>query len=246
MDNSLPAHFLQPRFPVPTPRVAVIMPALNEAAAIGQVLAEIPPWLGAKVIVCDNGSTDATPRIARSAGALVVTETQRGYGAACLRALAHLPPETDIVVFLDADHSDFPADMPRLLAPIQQGNADLVIGSRTLGQAEPAALLPHQRFGNWLATTLIRLIWGHAYSDLGPFRAIRRTSLQQLAMGDRDYGWTVEMQIKAIQTGLRIVEVPVRYRPRIGVSKISGTLSGSVRAGIRILSVVLRHAIAKA
>lgn len=225
-----------------SPRIAVVIPALNEAAAIGQVIAEIPRRLAAHVIVCDNGSTDDTAAVARAAGAVVVHEPERGYGAACLRALANIPADTDIVVFLDADHSDFPEDMPTLIAPLLDGSADLVIGSRTKGQAESGALLPHQRFGNRLATTLIYLFWGRRYSDLGPFRAIRRDALDALAMRDRNFGWTIEMQIKAIRAGLKVTEVPARYRVRIGTSKISGTIAGSARAGTKILSCVFRFA----
>ncbi len=228
-----------------SPRIAVVIPALNEAAAIGQVIAEIPCHLDARVIVCDNGSTDDTAAVARAAGATVVHEPERGYGAACLRALAHLPTDTEIVVFLDADHSDFPEDMPALIAPLLDGSADLVIGSRTNGQAESGALLPHQRFGNRLATTLIYLFWGRRYSDLGPFRAIRRDALDALGMRDRNFGWTIEMQIKAIRARLKVKEVPVRYRVRIGTSKISGTIGGSARAGAKILSCIFRFAIAE-
>jgi glycosyltransferase involved in cell wall biosynthesis len=225
------------------PRIVVIIPALNEAAAIGQVIEEIPRDLAARVIVCDNGSTDDTAAVARAAGATVVYEAERGYGAACLRAISSLPGDTDIVVFLDADHSDFPEDMPALLAPLLDGSADLVIGSRTKGKAENGALLPHQRFGNRLATTLIYLFWGVRYSDLGPFRAIRRDALAALDMRDRNFGWTIEMQIKAIQNGLKTVEVPARYRVRIGESKISGTITGSVKAGAKILGCIFRFAI---
>lgn len=225
------------------PRIAVVIPALNEAAAIGRVIEEIPSHLEAQIIVCDNGSTDDTAAVARATGAVVVHEPERGYGAACLRALAHLPADTDIVVFLDADHSDFPEEMPALIAPLLDGTADLVIGSRTKGQAESGALLPHQRFGNRLATTLIYLFWGRRYSDLGPFRAIRRDALDALAMRDRNFGWTIEMQIKAIRAGLNVTEVPARYRVRIGTSKISGTIAGSARAGAKILSCIFRFAI---
>ena len=223
--------------------VAVEIPALNEERAIGRVIAEIPAWVD-RVIVADNGSTDRTAEIARGAGAVVVAEPEPGYGAACLAGLTQIR-DADIVVFLDGDFSDHPEEMVGLVDPIAAGNAAMVIGSRVLGEREPGALTPQQRFGNWLATTLIRLIWGVRYTDLGPFRAIRASALRDLAMSDRTYGWTVEMQIKAAVAGLTALEVPVRYRRRIGVSKISGTLQGTVKAGWKILSIIGRFALAK-
>lgn len=222
-------------------RIGVVIPALDEEAAIGKVVAAIPSWVDA-IVVADNGSRDRTAEVARAAGAIVVTETSPGYGAACLAGLAALPA-TDIVVFLDGDYSDYPEDMPTLVDPILAGRADLVIGSRVLGRAEKGALTPQQRLGNGLATWLIRMIWRARYTDLGPFRAIRRAALDGLAMADRDFGWTVEMQIKAAEAGLAHVEVPARYRPRIGVSKISGTILGTVRAGTKILAIIARHAL---
>lgn len=222
-------------------RVGVVMPALNEALALPQVLPALPPWL-AEVIVVDNGSTDATAQVARSLGARVVSEPRRGYGRACLAGIAALSPAIDTVLFMDADAADRPSDIAALLAPIVAGGADLVIGSRTAG-AEPGALTPQQRFGNALACRLIRLGWGVAYSDLGPFRAIRREALTRLAMRDETWGWTVEMQVSAARHGLRVAEVPVAYRRRIGVSKISGTLSGTLRAGSKILWVIGREAL---
>lgn len=199
-----------------------------------------------RVVVCDNGSRDRTGEAARARGALVVREERRGYGSACLRALAILrddPP--DAVLFLDADGSDDPAEAAALIEPLAAGRADLVIGSRTLGERERGALTPQARFGNWLATGLIRLFHGARWTDLGPFRAVRWDALERLGMRDRDFGWTVEMQVKAARAGLRGMEVPVRYRKRIGRSKISGTLTGAVRAGIKILGTiaadVLRH-----
>ena len=223
--------------------VAVEIPALNEERAIGRVIAEIPAWVD-RVIVADNGSTDRTAEIARGAGAVVVAEPEPGYGAACLAGLTQIR-DADIVVFLDGDFSDHPEEMVGLVDPIAAGKAAMVIGSRVLGEREPGALTPQQRFGNWLATTLIRLIWGVRYTDLGPFRAIRASALRDLAMSDRTYGWTVEMQIKAAVAGLTALEVPVRYRRRIGVSKISGTLQGTVKAGWKILSIIGRFALAK-
>jgi len=218
------------------------MPALDEAEALPQVFAALAtqPDLH-EIVVVDNGSRDATPDLARAAGATVLHEPQRGYGAACLRALAYLeaaPP--DVVVFMDADGSDDPADLPALLAPVLSGAADLVIGSRARGAREAGALLPQARFGNWLACGLIRARWGHRYTDLGPFRTVHWPALRRLAMRDRDFGWTVEMQVRALQCGLRVAEVPVRYRRRIGRSKISGTVVGSLRAGTTILATLWR------
>lgn len=223
----------------------LVIPALDEEAAIGVTLKRVPRELYRQVVVADNGSRDRTAEIARAAGATVVSEPERGYGAACLRALAALPEDIEAVVFMDADASDAPEEAARLLEPIYTGRADLVLGSRELGQAEPGALLPHQRFGNWLATRLIRWLYGHAYTDLGPFRAISLPALRRLRMRDRNYGWTIEMQIRAIQHGLRILEVPVSYRPRIGVSKVSGNLPASIRAGLKILWTVFRLSLAK-
>jgi len=223
----------------------LVIPALDEEAAIGVTLERVPRELYRQIVVADNGSRDRTAEIARAAGATVVFEPERGYGAACLRALAALPEDTEAVVFMDADASDAPEEAARLLEPIYTGRADLVLGSRELGQAEPGALLPHQRFGNWLATRLIRWLYGHAYTDLGPFRAISLPTLRRLRMRDRNYGWTIEMQIRAIQHGLRILEVPVSYRPRIGVSKVSGNLPASIRAGLKILWTVFRLSLAK-
>ncbi len=222
-------------------RVGVVIPALNEEQAIGKVIGEIPKWVDA-IIVADNGSQDATDSVARQAGAQVVRENDSGYGAACLAGIAALP-SVDIVVFLDGDYSDYPEDMEPIVAPILQKQADLVIGSRILGGAERGSLTPQQVFGNWLATRLIGLIWGERFTDLGPFRAIRFDALNALAMSDRDYGWTVEMQVKAAKAGLRCAEVPVRYRRRIGASKISGTINGTFKAGAKIISVIGWHAL---
>lgn len=224
--------------------VAVLIPALNEERSIGRVLSDIPRDVVDRIVVVDNGSTDSTASIARSAGAVVVSETERGYGAACQRGLAFLaddPP--DVVVFLDGDYSDHPDELPMVVRPILTGDADLVIGSRTAGASERGALLPQARVGNALACFLIRLFWNTRYTDLGPFRAVSWDSLTALDMQDRGYGWTVEMQIKAARRGFRVVEVPVSYRKRIGQSKISGTVSGSVKAGAWILWTIGRHAV---
>jgi glycosyltransferase involved in cell wall biosynthesis len=221
---------------------AVIIPALIVEAVLPQTLSRIPDSF--LVIVADNGSTDGTARVAREAGATVVYEQERGYGAACLRALAALPETVETVVFLQADGSEDPEETQRLLAPLQEGRADLVIGSRTLGKAEPGALFPHQRFGNTVATTMIRLLYRHAYTDLGPFRAIRRDALERLGMKDRNYGWTVEMQVRALQKGLRVLEVPVSYGKRVaGENKVSGNLRASLMAGWKILWTVLKLAL---
>jgi glycosyltransferase involved in cell wall biosynthesis len=222
------------------PSLAVLIPALNEEQAIAQVLAAIPAGLAQEVVVVDNGSMDRTAEVAHSLGARVVSEPRRGYGQACLSGLAALKP-VDIVIFLDGDYSDYPEEIPALLDPILRGEADLVIGSRVLGQREAGALLPQQRLGNALATWLIRLLFGVRYTDLGPFRAIRAEALKRLEMQDRNYGWTVEMQVKAARAGLRLAEVPVRYRRRLGVSKISGTLKGTIKAGYKIIATILRY-----
>jgi hypothetical protein len=222
-------------------RVAVVIPALDEEASLPRVLGDLPP---VRVVVVDNGSSDGTARVAAAAGAEVVREPRRGYGRACLAGLAHLradPP--DVVAFLDADYSDHPEELPALLAPIAEGRADLVIGSRVLGERQAGALLPQARFGNLLACALIRWIYRQRYTDLGPFRAIRWSSLESLGMADTNFGWTVEMQVKAARRGLRVAEVPVRYRRRIGRSKITGTVAGTVRAGVKILYTVFRYAV---
>lgn len=220
--------------------VHVIIPALNEEKSIGRVISDIPKWVD-RIIVADNGSQDATAKVAQDSGATVVFEPTRGYGAACLTGLT-FAQESDIVVFLDGDYSDYPEEMERLVDPIINSSAELVIGARTLGDHDKGALTPQARFGNWLSCKLIKLIWGVTYHDLGPFRAIDRRSLEALAMKDRNYGWTVEMQIKAAKHGFKIREAPVSYRPRIGESKISGTLKGVVAAGAKILGTIFIEA----
>lgn len=220
--------------------MGVVIPALDEERAIGRVLAEVPEGLVDEVIVVDNGSRDRTADVARAAGARVVSEPQRGYGAACQAGIAALSEHVEIVVFLDGDHSDFPADLVDVLEPLLARRADFVVGTRTTTRTARQALTPHQRIGNRLAVTLIAWRFGHRYSDLGPFRAIRRAALDSLALRDRDFGWNVEMQVEAVRHRLRVEEVPVRYRARIGRSKISGTIGGTMRAGHKILRVVLR------
>ncbi len=223
-------------------RVAVVMPAFNEEESIGRVIGDIPEGLVDEVIVVDNRSTDRTAEVAREAGATVLFEGRRGYGSACLKGVAHaLDGGFDIVVFLDADYSDHPEEMPLLVEKITRDGCQLVIGSRTLGNADRGALLPQARFGNMLATALIRLFFGVRYTDLGPFRAITADALRRIAMVDTNYGWTVEMQVKAARVGLRVAEVPVSYRKRIGVSKITGTVKGTIHAGWKILITIGRY-----
>jgi len=220
-------------------QVSVLIPALNEEDAIGKVIEEIPRPPVTDIIVVDNGSSDRTGEVAQSHGARVVREDRPGYGRACLRGMSEIE-DIDILVFLDGDHSDFPEEIPQLVAPILAGEADFVIGSRVLGERESGSLARQQVWGNRLACAMIRVFFKHKYSDLGPFRAIRWESLKKLEMVDKTYGWTVEMQCKAIQDSLRTVEVPVRYRRRIGTSKISGTLSGSIKAGWMIITTILK------
>ncbi len=222
-------------------RVGVVIPARNEAGGLERVLPAIPAW-ASPVIVVDHNSTDGTAAVATRHGAAVIREPRSGYGIACLTGIAALPP-CDVVVFLDADGSDDASEMAELVAPIAEGRADLVIGSRTLGPREKGSLTPQQIAGNWLACRLIRLIWGVRFTDLGPFRAIRREALDRLGMEDRNFGWTVEMQVRAVKRGLRCLELPVSYRRRIGRSKISGTVNGTVRAAVKILYIIGREAV---
>jgi glycosyltransferase involved in cell wall biosynthesis len=217
-------------------KIAVIIPALNEEMSIGKVLRDIPVWAD-DVIVIDNGSTDNTAAIAREAGARVFREEEPGYGVSCLLGIANLQ-DPDIVVFLDGDYSDYPDEMASLVDPIIRDQIDFVIGSRTLGESERGALAPQARFGNWLACWLIDLFWHAKYTDLGPFRAIRYKALRQLNMQDKNYGWTVEMQIKAIRNNLKVREMPVKYRKRIGTSKVTGTVRGVIGAGYKILVTI--------
>lgn len=224
--------------------VDVIIPALNEERAVGDVVRSLSRAIVREVIVVDNGSTDRTSTVAQQAGARVVTEPKRGYGAACLAGIAALQPDNDIVVFVDADGSDDLSILPALLEPIVHDRADLVIGSRTLGIAEPGAITPQQRVGNAIASAWLRTRFGLPATDLGPFRAIRRNALQELGMVDRNYGWTVEMQIKAARKGFRYAEVAAPYRKRVGVSKISGTVRGTLGASFKIIGLLARYDLA--
>jgi glycosyltransferase involved in cell wall biosynthesis len=221
-------------------RVSVIIPTHNEAQAIGRVLADLPSDLVTEVIVVDSNSTDGTPDLARSLGAEVIHEPRRGYGRACLTGLANAK-NPDVVVFLDGDYSDRPAELPILLAPIVEGRADVTLGSRLQDRRSAAALPWHQVLGNRLAVTLIKLLYGLKINDLGPFRAARADVLRALALQETTYGWAVEMILKGALAGFRIVEVPVSYHPRIGKSKISGTLKGTIGAGWFILSLIVRY-----
>ena len=228
--------------------IVVLIPAYNEEKSIGKVIDEIPKKWISEIIVCNNNSNDDTANVARAHGATVVNQPLPGYGNACLKGVEYLKNKTqqpDILVFIDGDYSDFPSEMPTVFLPIIEQNYDVVIGSRTLGNNEKGSITPQQIFGNWLATTLVRWIYGYRFTDLGPFRAIRWDKFLALNMIDKNYGWTVEMQIKAARHQLRCTEVPVNYRQRIGVSKVSGTLKGTVMAGYKILLLIFKYAIFK-
>lgn len=228
------------------PRIDVLIPAWNEEKALPFVLAGLPKDWVRQVIVCDNGSTDGTAEAAKKGGAIVVSQPERGYGNACLagmRYLGSLPAseQPDIVVFLDGDYSDFPEELPDLVAPILNEGKDMVIGSRRLGGMEPGAMTIPQQFGNWLAPTMIKWFFGYTFTDLGPFRAIRWDKLKDLGMRDKNFGWTVEMQVRAAKQKLKCAEIPVRYRKRAaGHSKVSGTIRGAVLAGWKIITTILR------
>ncbi|MDH5761879.1 MAG: glycosyltransferase family 2 protein [Nitrospinota bacterium] len=223
-----------------SPKISVIIPAYNEEESLPHVLNDLPRDRLHQIIVVDNRSTDRTAEVARENGATVVSERRRGYGRACLAGMAVLD-DPDIVVFLDGDYSDYPEEIDLLLDPILKNEADFVVGSRMILKESRTTLLPQARYGNQLAVFLIRLFFSHSFTDLGPFRAIRYESLQEIGMRDKDFGWTVEMQIKAVQKGLRIQEVPVRYRMRIGVSKITGTVSGTFQAGTKIIYTIFKY-----
>ncbi len=223
--------------------IDVIIPAYNEEDSIVSVINDIPKDIVRDILVCNNASTDRTREVSILAGANVQDQPLKGYGNACLKGMEYIaknqtPP--DIVVFLDGDYSDYPEELISLVKPIINDNHDLVIGSRSKGNLEKGSMMPQQIFGNWLATTLIKLIYKYEFSDLGPFRAIKYQQLLALRMQDKDFGWTVEMQVKAAKHGLKCVEVPVRYRKRIGVSKVSGTIKGTILAGHKILWTIFK------
>jgi glycosyltransferase involved in cell wall biosynthesis len=223
--------------------IDVVIPAYNEEKSIGKVIEAIPKNLVRDILVCNNNSTDQTKAVAQAHGAIVLDESRKGYGSACLKGLTQIENNAihpDIVVFVDGDYSDYPEEMPSIVAPIIHHDIDLVIGSRAIGNLEKGAMQVQQIFGNWLATTLIKMIYGYEFTDLGPFRAVRYDKLKLIDMQDKDFGWTVEMQVKAAKLGLKTMEVPVRYRKRIGVSKVSGTIKGTILAGHKILWTIFK------
>lgn len=226
------------------PKVVVIIPAVNEEESIGKVVSELPKDIVSDILVCNNGSSDGTEEVAAEAGAIVVNESRPGYGWACLKGMdfvAQMEVLPDIIVFIDGDYSDYPSELPLVIAPILEGNIDLVIGSRALGAKEKGSMTFPQRFGNWLATRLMRVFYGVRYSDLGPFRAIKYDKLVALGMDDKTYGWTIEMQLKAAKHKLTYTEVPVNYKKRIGTSKVSGTIKGTIMAGYKIIFAIFKY-----
>lgn len=223
--------------------VDVIIPVYNEEDSIGKVISEIPDTIVRNVVVCNNGSKDRTAAVAEAHGAVVVHQPEKGYGNACLKGMEYIYNQEikpDIVVFLDGDYSDYPGEMVNLIRPIVSENVDVVIGSRAMGEMQSGAMMPQQIFGNWLATTLIRFIYGYEFTDLGPFRAIKYPVLLDMQMEDKTFGWTVEMQVKAAKMKLKTTEVAVRYRKRIGKSKVSGTIKGTILAGHKILWTIFK------
>lgn len=224
--------------------IDVVIPAYNEEQSIGKVIQDIPVGLVREVVVVNNNSTDNTVKVAQQAGATVLTETRQGYGSACLAGLEHIRAKSvkpTIIVFIDADYSDHPEEMTLLTSPIIHNQMDMVIGSRALGEREKGSMMPQQVFGNWLATTLLKWFYKVKYTDLGPFRAISWNALEALNMQDTNFGWTVEMQLKAAKQKLSITEIPVSYRKRIGVSKIAGTLKGTILAGYKIIYTIFKY-----
>ncbi|MFI1773190.1 glycosyltransferase family 2 protein [Thalassobellus citreus] len=229
------------------PNIKVIIPAYNEANSIANVIHDIPEIVD-EIIVVNNNSTDATKANAKKAGATVLTETNKGYGYACLKGMQYIANQSkkpDIIVFLDGDYSDYPEELTKIVAPIINDNIDFVIGTRVKKLREVGSMTTPQIFGNWLATNLMRLFFGAKFTDLGPFRAIKYNKLLALNMVDKTYGWTVEMQLKALKQKLTYTEVPVNYRNRIGVSKVSGTIKGAIFAGVKILSWIFKYSIKK-
>lgn len=226
--------------------INVIIPVFNESGSIGFVLNDIPKGIADEVIVVNNGSTDNTAEIARQHGATVLLEEKKGYGSACLKGMEYIrskPVEMQpqIVVFIDGDYSDYPEQMSALVKPILQQDIDMVIGSRATGKRQSGSMAIQQVFGNWLATTLMKWFFGAKFTDLGPFRAIKWEKLQMLGMRDKNYGWTVEMQIKAAKQKLKYIEIPVDYRKRIGKSKITGTIKGTIMAGYKIIATIFKY-----
>lgn len=227
--------------------INVIIPAFNEAKSIGLVVRDIPSFVE-EVIVVSNNSTDATESNARKAGATVLSENRRGYGYACLEGMRYISEKSskpDIVVFLDGDYSDYPEELSEIIKPIVEQNIDFVIGARVKRLRETGSMTLPQKFGNWLATTLMKLFFGSRFTDLGPFRAIKYSKLLKLEMQDKTYGWTVEMQLKALKRKFTYVEVPVHYRNRIGISKVSGTIKGAIFAGFKILGWIFKYTFKK-
>lgn len=225
------------------PLIYVIIPAFNESKSIGKVIADIPDMVS-EIIVVDNASTDNTGEYAKEKGATVLRENRKGYGYSCLKGMDYISKKVkknDIIVFLDGDYSDFPAEIELLISPIISSGFDMVIGSRVLGERQKGSMLFQQIAGNWLATTLIKLFYNAHFTDLGPFRAITWNALQQINMKDKTFGWTVEMQVKAAKLNLKFTEIPVSYRKRIGVSKVSGTIKGTILAGYKILLTIFKN-----
>jgi len=226
-------------------RIKVIIPAYNEEDSIGKVIADIPNEVS-EIIVINNNSTDQTAQTAKQAGATVLTELQKGYGYACLKGMDYISKQKekpDIIVFLDGDYSDYPEQLTEVVHPIINEGIDFVIGTRNTSERQKKSMTPQQVFGNWLATTLMRVFFKSTFTDLGPFRAIKYPKLLALNMEDKTYGWTVEMQLKALKQKMTYVEVPVKYRERIGISKVSGTVKGSILAGYKILSWIFKYSI---
>ncbi|MGE4233096.1 MAG: glycosyltransferase family 2 protein [Bacteriovoracia bacterium] len=225
-------------------KTVVIIPALNEEDSIAKVIEHIPAEYRTHIIVADNGSSDETVQIARGCGAVIAHASQRGYGSACLAGIKEAKKTSpDLYIFLDGDFSDYPEDMTAMVAHLLTNDLDLVIGSRSLGLAEEGSMLPQAVFGNWLSTTLMAWRYGYRFTDLGPFRVIRAKSLEQIQMRDPNFGWTMEMQVKALKYGLKVGEVPVRYRKRIGKSKITGTVKGTILAGVKILWTLAKYSL---
>lgn len=225
-------------------KIKVIIPAFNEENAIAKVIAEIPPFVD-EIIVVSNNSSDKTEEVAKNAGATVLSESRKGYGYACLKGLEYIEQQEikpDIIVFLDGDYSDYPEELSHLIKPIMQHHVDFVIGARVKHLREKGAMTPQQIFGNWLATFLMKLFFNTKFTDLGPFRAIKYHKLVQLKMEDKTYGWTVEMQLKVLKQKMSYVEIPVRYKNRIGTSKVSGTVKGTIMAGIKIIGWIFKYA----